>query len=573
MKSRIKVFLLLLGFSVVVPTSNLFGQTGTAKDPSRVFVPIIIRGTVIGGDGQRPILAHAHFGKYNGNPRLSKTYECSIDGVFEITVPDAGFYTLRVSAVDHEELTIPLFLQASDKTVELTVQLKSNPVDNDLSKLAIVGDWNNFDWSNAQTLSAIKSADGHTIYTGQRTATGDTISYQILNLSNGRSVNGQMSDYYVYDGTGDYRSVYRTKRGKKLAITFDPRNYIYPKNDNLPIVTVKNRNDRSDMFLQKSVALLMELDAMRKAAMVMSTQGGPVTMSSAKVREMGEFVKADFQKEIDSGDTLSAQFAGVVRASQYTPNSISFGSDQASLILNTVPANSPFWTMASSEAWTLSGVVDPSFGNEYRKGLESNPERSVRATAFCYEMEMAHDAKNDKEWKRLYEIVKNDYGEEPMSKYALIEYNPDAVVMVGKHVPGFEVSTLGSSQKVSDKSMLGKYYMIDFWATWCGPCVGEMASMHSAYEKFKGKKGFEIVSLSMDAAENKIAPFRSKWKMPWVHAFIPGIWDAELAKKFEVASIPKPILVGPDGTIVAMAESLRGDELEKTLSKYLGTGD
>ena len=54
------------------------------------------------------------------------------------------------------------------------------------------------------------------------------------------------------------------------------------------------------------------------------------------------------------------------------------------------------------------------------------------------------------------------------------------------------------------------------------------------------------------------------------HTFIPGVFEADLAKKFEVAGIPKPVLVGPDGKIVAMQEDLRGDNLEKTLAKYLG---
>ena len=180
-------------------------------------------------------------------------------------------------------------------------------------------------------------------------------------------------------------------------------------------------------------------------------------------------------------------------------------------------------------------------------------------------------AKDVPEWRRLYKLLKNDYGDVAEIKWTLTENNPDAVVAVGKPVPSFEVALLGGAGKVSDKSMLGKYYMIDFWATWCGPCVGEMPAIHKAYEKYKGKKGFEIISLSMDAAESQIAPFRAKkWKMPWLHAFIPGIFEADVAKEFEVAGIPKPVLVGPDGKIVAMQGDLRGEDLEKTLGKFLG---
>jgi hypothetical protein len=58
--------------------------------------------------------------------------------------------------------------------------------------------------------------------------------------------------------------------------------------------------------------------------------------------------------------------------------------------------------------------------------------------------------------------------------------------------------------------------------------------------------------------------------MPWLHAFIPGVFDAELAKRFEVAGIPKPVLVDPSGKVVAMQEELRGETLEKTLGKFLG---
>jgi len=59
-------------------------------------------------------------------------------------------------------------------------------------------------------------------------------------------------------------------------------------------------------------------------------------------------------------------------------------------------------------------------------------------------------------------------------------------------------------------------------------------------------------------------------EMPWMHAFISGIFDADLAKKFEVAGIPKPVLVGPDGKVVAMQEDLRGEDLEKNTGEISG---
>jgi thiol-disulfide isomerase/thioredoxin len=216
-------------------------------------------------------------------------------------------------------------------------------------------------------------------------------------------------------------------------------------------------------------------------------------------------------------------------------------------------------------------LVSKDLAASYKKGMEDNPEKPIRALVLAEKMEHAAKEKDMKEWNRLYTLMKTEYADVPNLKWTLMENNPDAAVKIGKPVPDFDVALLDGSGNISNKSMLGKYYMIDFWATWCGPCVGEMPSIHKAYEKFKGKKGFEIISLSMDGSQDAIAPFRAKkWKMPWLNAFIPGVFDAELAKKFEVAGIPKPILVGPDGKVIAMQGDLRGENLQKTLTKFLG---
>jgi len=110
--------------------------------------------------------------------------------------------------------------------------------------------------------------------------------------------------------------------------------------------------------------------------------------------------------------------------------------------------------------------------------------------------------------------------------------------------------------------------LLDFWATWCGPCIGEMENLHKAYEKYKSKK-FEILSLSLDQKPDDVVKFRKDtWKMPWLHAFVTD--DQDLTNAFEVVAIPRPLLLDGSGKIVAMEGDLRGSQLDATLAKYLG---
>ncbi len=76
--------------------------------------------------------------------------------------------------------------------------------------------------------------------------------------------------------------------------------------------------------------------------------------------------------------------------------------------------------------------------------------------------------------------------------------------------------------------------------------------------------------LSTDGLRQKCQPGGKKWKMPWLNAFVKGGFQNKIVQDFDVLGIPKPILVNPDGIIVATEEELRGENLEKTLAKYLG---
>ncbi len=97
-----------------------------------------------------------------------------------------------------------------------------------------------------------------------------------------------------------------------------------------------------------------------------------------------------------------------------------------------------------------------------------------------------------------------------------------------------------------------------------------MVHLHKAYDRFKDH-GLIILSLSLNRKPEDVEMFRDeKWAMPWLHSLAEGGFKSPLAESFDVWVIPKLILVGPDGTILATGGELRGDQLEVTLARHLG---
>ena len=135
-----------------------------------------------------------------------------------------------------------------------------------------------------------------------------------------------------------------------------------------------------------------------------------------------------------------------------------------------------------------------------------------------------------------------------------------------KPAPDFSLKDAdGKIVRLSDYK--GKVVLLDFWATWCGPCKIEIPWLKDFQRKYKDK-GFEILSVSLDDQKKDWKKAAAKDKITWMSGIDPGGWDAMAASKWQVDAIPASFLINKNGDVVAI--NLEKDELEKKIKELLG---
>jgi peroxiredoxin len=139
-------------------------------------------------------------------------------------------------------------------------------------------------------------------------------------------------------------------------------------------------------------------------------------------------------------------------------------------------------------------------------------------------------------------------------------------VQVGKSAPDFTMNdSLGKPVTLS--SLKGKYLLVDFWASWCGPCRHENPNVVVAYQGYHDK-GFDVLGVSLDNSRDKWIEATKKDNLTWTHVSDLLRWQNAAAKLYGISSIPSNVLLDKDQVIIA--KNLRGEDLRNKLAELLG---
>ncbi|GAC1464169.1 MAG: hypothetical protein NVSMB9_02490 [Isosphaeraceae bacterium] len=218
-------------------------------------------------------------------------------------------------------------------------------------------------------------------------------------------------------------------------------------------------------------------------------------------------------------------------------------------------------TMARAQGNDFDGALTRY--TELMKGL-GKPEQEEFASNFADSL--ANAASGAGEYataRKVYQALLDRYGESPTLSQKIRD-DLKRLDRVGKPAPDVVAKDIkGDSFRL--ESLRGKYVLLDFWATWCAPCVAELPRLQAAHAKYH-RHGLEIVGISLDETKSAVTDFIKARNVPWRQIHNASS-EGDLVEAFGVNTIPATFLIDPQGIITRI--ELRGPALETALARLL----
>lgn len=554
-------------YMTVIFTLSLLG---CAKQSTQIL------GTILGHDSQPIELSHVQlypaiplYWISPEPPTAIETVRVKEDGSFSLRADTTGVFTLIFSGINHAPKEVYLVISEIGQQIELDAQLTTFDYLEDFSKIAVIGDFNDFA-TNETAISMVKHSDE--VYEAVIKTERDTLAYQLINMARvGQARHGTLADRYVLKDRGNYASIIDVKNGV-AKITFNPNVLTMPNND--PKVVFRKEDSETRQLNGFVEAIRKDLQSyIKEKQMLIMEEASPEELTNfTNEYDWASHTETVSQILKGNNSNLFKKTVLVLYLSESLKDFVD--STLARATFEVIEPISPLWS-----TWPQGLYVSVRSKTSYKDYDEyvdelvtEHPDTFLIVSHIETELILTNLEERHDRATILYERLLQDYPNSEQAERARRAYGPNRVIQEGKFVPEFEIVSMENLDMVySSSNMTGRTYLIDFWATWCPPCIKELPYLHKAYDKYK-TKGFTILSLSCDQTSDDVLKFRKgRWEMPWFHGLIEGCygnWDSNsILKAFGVVNFPTTILIGPDKKIHASGPALRGEKLNETLSR------
>jgi thiol-disulfide isomerase/thioredoxin len=525
---------------------------------------IVINGVVRGRDG-RP-MPSAQVQLVNAANELIDSATPKTDGAFELHAPLPGLLRLQFAAPLHG-LNEALIFTERVETISLTAQLTSPEYSDD---------WTNLRLSTSDSKSPLNNTPFARQPDGTFAAQIESAAPELLLAVNGLLKRGPpfaipgYSEYRCFDNLHCYAVAHPVEG--KLRVVLDPKLLVRSQepfrvryaNPDAPAAIAGSVLDNAEAF-NNARRLARQATALKlgKAMNQVPLEPVPAERTAGVIRAI-ERERVPIVRQARLFEYLLLVF-------------LEAPADRALIrqALDELTPASPLWALnfGNIAGSAMMATGEPEKYVDYAmKIVDAQPTRALKGTVAAGLIGAFGMSGHAAAAQPLIAKARAEAGDQNSVKSILAQYGTERRIQKGRPVPAFRAPSLDDpASAYTEASMKGKFYLIDFWATWCSPCISEFPGLTRLYQQYHGK-GFEILSYSIDSKPELVRQFRKdRFAMPWLHAIDPQLREIQspMAKDFEVVSIPRPVLVGPDGVVIATDDECRGARLEDQLKVLL----